>query len=133
MTFLNEVNPVPQLISVVLYSHTRMHSSRMRTACTLPYGCLPDRDPPSPWIETTLDRDTPHGQRHPLARRTPWIEMGPLDRDSQTKTPWIETLLDREPLDRDLPGQRPPVNRITHRCKNISKAANYIFAMRTVL
>ena len=47
-----------------------MHSSRMRTARTLPYGGFPDRDPPGqrpPWTETPLDRDTP-GQRPPWTK-----------------------------------------------------------------
>ena len=35
--------------------------------------------------------------------------------DPPTETPWIET-----PLSRDPPGQRPPVNSITDRCKNIT-------------
>ena len=66
--------------------NTRMHSSRMRTARSLPYGgslskgFLPNRDPP--WTETP-----------------------------QTETPWTETLLNRDPLDRDRPGQRPPGRR----------------------
>ena len=93
MTFLNEVNPVPQLISVVLYSHTRMHSSRMRTARTLPYGCLPDRDP------LPLDRDHP-GQRHPPWTETPPGQTHPLDRDGSPR----QRLSDKDPLDRDPPG-----------------------------
>ena len=40
-----------------------MHSSRMSTARTLPYGGLPDRDPP--WRETLLDRDPPLTETHP--------------------------------------------------------------------
>ena len=34
---------------------------------------------------------------------------------TETPLPWTET-----PLDREAPGQRPPVNRMTHRCKNIT-------------
>ena len=54
----------------------------MRTARSLLYGGLPDRDP-LPWTETSLDRDPP-GQRPPL------------DKDSPGHRP---------------PGQRPPVMR----------------------
>ena len=47
---------------VYLFVKTRMHSSRMPTARTLPYGGLPDRDPLR--TETLLDKDLrPHGQR----------------------------------------------------------------------
>ena len=51
---------------------TRMHSSRMRTARTFPYGGLPDRDHP-------LDRDPP-GQRPP-GQGPPRTEIPPPDRD----------------------------------------------------
>ena len=55
-----------------------MHSSRMRTAHSLPYmGGLPDRDPQT---ETPLDRDPPPPGQRPLRQRPPW-----------TKTPWTET------------------------------------------
>ena len=90
-----------------------MHSSRIHTARSLPYGGLPDRDPSGTGQKPLLHRD-------------------PLDRDP----PWTEIPLDRDPsfLDRDLPGQRPllpgqrppwteiplPVNRITDRYKNIT-------------
>ena len=70
-------------ISMII-SQTRMHSSRMRTTHSLPYGGVP-------WTETPtlLDRDpTPPGQRPPLPGQRP----PPLDRD-----PWRET----------TPGQRP--------------------------
>ena len=52
---------------------TRMYSSRMRTACTLPYGglCpggLPNRDPP--WQRPPLpDRDLPPPDRDPPGQR----------------------------------------------------------------
>ena len=73
-----------------------MHSSRMRTAHSLPYrersvsggSETPDRDPP--WTKIPLYRD-PIGQRPP-------------DKDPPIQRPrWTET-----PLDRDLPVQRPP-------------------------
>ena len=79
-----------------------MHSSRMRTARSLPYGgfCLVV----SVWglslTETTLDRDHP-GQRPPGQRppgqRPPLTEIPLLDRD----------LLDRDPSRQRPPGQRP--------------------------
>ena len=55
-----------------------MHSSRMRTARYLPYGVLPDRDPP--WTET------PHGQR------PPWTETLPVDKQTPVKTLTSPTL-----------------------------------------
>ena len=53
-------------------SQKRMHSSRMRTACALPYkgGSLSGQSPPR--TETPLDRD-------------------PLDQDPKTETPQTET------------------------------------------
>ena len=89
-----------------------MHSSRMHTAQSLSYGGLCDRDPP--------DRDPLKPGQRPSSN---------LDRDPPPT--WTETLLQpgqRPPsnLDRDPPptltetsppGQRPPVNRITDRCK----------------
>ena len=110
-----------------------MHSSRMHTARSLPYGGLPDRDPPGQipyWTETPPAQRSP-GQRYPEqgsppGQRSPWTEIPPGQR----------FFLDRDPsfLDRDLPGQRPllpgqrppwteiplPVNRITDRYKNIT-------------
>ena len=61
----------------------------MRTAQTLPYGGLPDRD--------SLDRDLPPDRNHP-------------DRDPMgQKSPRTETPSNREP-----PGQRPlPLDRQT--------------------
>ena len=96
-----------------------MHSSRMCTAHSLPYWGVsltdtPDRDPPgseTPWTETPQP-----GQRPPNLDRDPQ----PLDRDLPP---------DRAPGQRPpwscglwcMPGQRPPpVNRMTHRCKNIT-------------
>ena len=106
---------------------TRMHSSRMRTACSLPYGgglCLKRSPRPRPPGQRSPDRD-PSGQR-PSRQRPPWTETPwtetPRLRPPWTETPWTETLppLDRDPMDRDPPGQRPPMNRMTHRCKNIT-------------
>ena len=95
-----------------------MHSSRMRTVHSLPYGglCpgrLPNRDPPGQRLVQTetpqteiISRtgtpctETPPGQRHPL------------DRDPQDRDPPGQ----RSPLDKDLPS----VNRITDMCKNIN-------------
>ena len=61
-----------------------MHSSRMRTARTLLYEGLPDRDPP-------LDRDPPSGQRPPGQRPTPYRDPSldrdpPVDRQTPVKT-----------------------------------------------
>ena len=70
-------------------NYTRMHSSRMRTVRTLPYGGG-DRDPSwtetAPWTETDLDRDTP-GQRP----ETPSLDRDrdlppPVDRQTPVKT-----------------------------------------------
>ena len=59
-----------------------MHSSRMRTDRSLPYGgSLPDIDP---WTETPLDRDPP-GQRTPLTE-TPLTETPTRQRTSWTET-----------------------------------------------
>ena len=60
-----------------------MHSSRMRTACALPHGRLPNRDHSG---QRPPDRYQP-GQRPPRQRPT-----------------WTETPIDRDPMDRDLPG-----------------------------
>ena len=75
---------------------TRMYSSRMRIARSLPDrgGGLPDKRPP-------LDRDPP-GQR-PQWTDTP-LDRDPLDRDP----PWTETPLDRDPLVRDPPWIETP-------------------------
>ena len=48
------LNSLEMLHLVYLFVKTRMHSSRMPTARTLPYGGLPDRDPPGqrpPWTK----------------------------------------------------------------------------------
>ena len=76
----------------------RMHSSRMRTGLSLPYG----------GVSVT---ETPPRQRHP-GQRSPWTET-PLDRDHPGQKPPgqrppTETLPNRDLLDRGLPGQRPP-------------------------
>ena len=109
---------------------TRMHSSRMRTTHSLPYGGLPDRDPlPG---QRPLDRDPPPGQRtHPLdrdpspgQRSTTWTEIHHLDRDPppgqrspwaetpRQRPPWTETPLDRDPWTETLwtetPWRDPP-------------------------
>ena len=90
----------------------------MRTARTLPYGGLPDRDT-LPGTETTLDRDIPWTETH--------LDTDPLDRDKSPgliKVPWTETPRQKppwrrdppwieNPLDRDLSGQRPPGQRPT--------------------
>ena len=65
---------------------TRMHSSRMRTARSLPYGGLLDKDPPPE--QRPLDRDpspSGPGQRPPGQR----LPRPTLDRDP----PWTETPL----------------------------------------
>ena len=72
-----------------------MHSSGMRTTCSLPDGGVSlTEDPPgqrSPWTETLLDRDPP--------------DKTPLDRDPQTETPRTET---------------PWTEFLTHTCENIT-------------
>ena len=70
----------------------RIHSCRMGTAHSLPYGV--------PWIDTP-SRERPH------QTETPWSEIPP-DRDPQTETPWTEIPPDRDSPDRDPPGQRLP-------------------------
>ena len=84
---------------------TRMHSSRMCTARTLPYGGLcqipPRQSPPG----QRPPRQRPPGQR-PLDREPP--DRDPLDRDPLDRDPLTETpLLDRDPPDRDLPTENP--------------------------
>ena len=68
----------------------------MRTASSLSYGGLPDRDP--------LDRD-------PAGQRLPWTE------NPYTETPYTETPLDSDPqteTPRQRPhGQRPPGDGVT--------------------
>ena len=61
----DEIISLPWQIAVT----TRMHSSRMRTACSLSYGGV-ERDPPdrTPPIETP-QTETPLGQRHPPGQR----------------------------------------------------------------
>ena len=79
---------------------TRMHSSRMRTARSLPYrGGLHDRDPldrdPSPRERPPGQkppRQRPPGQRYPR-QRPPGLRLPGME------TPWTGT---------DLPGWRPP-------------------------
>ena len=100
-----------------------MHSSRMHTACSLPYWGVsvwevsltetPQLDTPqpeTPWTEPPA--------RHSPARDPPGQRLL-LDRNSQTETP-----LDRDPMVMwpvVLAGtETPPVNRITDRCKNIT-------------
>ena len=75
---------------------TGMHSSGMRTACSLPYGwgvsmteTPPDRDSPGqrpPWTETPLDRhppgQRPPGQRQPPGQRPPRMETPHVDRQT---------------------------------------------------
>ena len=90
-----------------------MHSTRIHTARSLPYGGLPDRDPLRDRAETPPAQRSP-GQGSPPGQRSPWTEI----------PPWTEILPGQRPL---LPGQRPPwteiplpVNRITDRYKNIT-------------
>ena len=99
-----------------------MHSSRMRIGRSLPYsgvfvqgGVLPNRDPlrqRSARTETLPDReplDRDPLDRHSLGRHPP--DRNPPYRDTpQTETPRTEIPLDTE----------PPLNRMTHRCKNIT-------------
>ena len=87
---------------------TRIHSNKMRTALTLPYGggislteTPLDRDPPD---RDPLDRDPPPRQR-PTWQRSP-RQRPPGHRSSQTDT--TRDPLDSDPPDRDLPGQSPP-------------------------
>ena len=71
-----------------------MHSSRMRTARPLPYGGLPDRDPPGqrPLQTETPPGRRPHGQRPPRQRPP---DRDPPDTDPPpTEIPWTETPLD---------------------------------------
>ena len=73
---------------------TRMHSSRMRTARTLPYSRgLPGRDPlrQRPPGQRTPPQRTPPPDREPLRQRPPG------QRPPGQRTP-TETPLDRDPL-----------------------------------
>ena len=70
-----------------------MHSSRMRTARSLPFGGSPSQRPPR--TETPPDRDHPGTEttawdRDPPKRDHPGTETTPWDRDP----PWTETPLD---------------------------------------
>ena len=95
-----------------------MHSSRMRTARTLPYGDPLDRDlPPQrpPWTETPWTVTT--WTVSPSGQRTPWTEdPTPRQRLPWTESPQTETHLDRDspwtvtPLT-STPRQRPPGQR----------------------
>ena len=79
----------------------------------IPEGCVPPalyRTGVSVW-GVSLDRDH-------LGQRPLWTETHPLDRDSPDRDPPGQ----RPPLERDHPRQRPLVNRITDRCKNITLA-----------
>ena len=73
---------------------TRMHSSRMRTAHSLPYGVSMTETPP--------DRDSPLTETAPPPDRDsiPWTET-PWTETPQTETPQTETPQDGDPLDRD--------------------------------
>ena len=54
----------------------RMHSSRIRTAGSLPYEGSPQQRPPRqrlPWTETPLNRDPP-------GQRPPWTDPPPVNR-----------------------------------------------------
>ena len=75
-----------------------MHSSRMRTSCSLSWGVSMTKTP---------------SRRRPPWTEAPQIEI-PLDRNPPDrdppgqKPPKTETPLDRNPPDRDPRGQRPP-------------------------
>ena len=84
----------------------RIHSSRMRTSSSSPYGRggsvleVSLKGTPgqrSPWTYTILDRDPL--DRNPLAR-DPW-------RETPRQRPLYREPLDRDPLNRELPEQRP--------------------------
>ena len=131
-----------------------MYSSRMLTACSLQYGGLPDRDP---WTETPLDRDSLL-DRHPRTEtpmdrdswtETPPVRDPPLDRDPLEKGPSGQRLQIETPLGQRPPVQRtpchvtcdvcwdrdphPPLNRMTHRCKNITLPQTSLQAVIMVL
>ena len=87
---------------------TRIHSSRMRTSRSLLYrGDLPNRDTP-PLIETP-------GQRPSMTEIPPGQRPRPGQRPCPGQRPpchvTCDACWDRDP---------PPVNRMTHRCKNIT-------------
>ena len=92
---------------------TRMHSSRMRTTRTLPYGGgFPDR-PPSPGQSPPPGQSLPFNREPPGQR--PLEQRRPPDRAPPGQSPpWTET-----PPDRD-PQTDTPLNRMTHGCKNIT-------------
>ena len=74
------------------YLEIRMHSSRMRTARSLPYGGLPET--PFPLTVTPL-----------LWTETPLLSTETLLLWTETPLPWTEP---------------PPVNIISDRCKKIT-------------
>ena len=105
-----------------------MHSCRMHTARSSPYGgglCLgsgqrPPKDPltetpwtgPS-WTETTLDRDLP-GHTLPWTETPPRRNMGP-----ETETP-LEGKWDQAARQEVISNRNSPVNRMTHTSENIT-------------
>ena len=117
---------------------TRMHSSRMRTACLLTVSCSswgrgsaqprPALEGRPPWRQTSLFECRPLWMQNPLGQTSPWRQNPSMDADA----------LDGDLLEADLPPEagprgckRPwmqnhpdanhlPVNRMTHRCKNIT-------------
>ena len=79
----------------------------------IPVGCVP----PARYCMGGSPWQRPPGHR------------SPRQRPSWTETPWTETPWTENPLDRDPPvmwpvmhagTETPPVNRMTHRCKNIT-------------
>ena len=108
----------------------------------IPVGCVPPaRNSTGGSLSGGLPGQRPLLDRDPLLpwTKTPQTET-PRQKPSWTGTPWTETPSgQRHPLNRDplgqrplsLPppqscnlwcmlGQRPPLNRMTHRCKNIT-------------
>ena len=91
-TFLHRIIPQTIPLGRPILCKSKMEQECIPVGCVLPVrycmGCLPNRDPP--------DRDP---QRSPRKRT-------PLDRDPLDKDLHKEILLDRDP-----PGQRPPLDR----------------------
>ena len=107
-------------------STRRMHSSRMHTTRTLPYGGHLDRGSPgqrasrqrAAWTETSLVRQLPNWDYLTIFFAENCMKMkefGPRGRMSLVPPLDLPMPLDRDPLDIDPrhrnPGQRPPRQR----------------------
>ena len=92
-----------------------------------PPGCRPalGADPPPPMMQTPLDAaqlSLDADPSPPLEADAPWMQtpFGCRPTGCRSPPPWMRSSLDADPPDSDPWMQTPPVNRMAHRCKNIT-------------